>query len=52
MYKIYVYKHAVICLKVGDDKIIKHWNLEDEQLDPVDAVITKVYSMLLPGYFV
>lgn len=28
--------------KVGDDKIIKHWSLDDGQLEPVDAVVTKV----------
>ncbi|XP_054721180.1 DDB1- and CUL4-associated factor 13-like isoform X2 [Uloborus diversus] len=29
-------------LSVGDDKIIKHWNLEDlTQIEPVDAIVTK-----------
>lgn len=28
-------------LSVGDDKIIKHWSLEDGQLHPLDAVVTK-----------
>lgn len=33
--------------KVGDDKIIKHWSLDDGQLEPVDAVVTKVNFILL-----
>lgn len=36
-----------VYFKVGDDKIIKHWSLDDGQLEPVDAVVTKVKFIAL-----